>query len=80
MNPKHLSSTERQHTYTLQNASPNNNNSTSLTEKQFVIMHRKTCLNLMYYRTKKSASLHYFDTCFMHNIGGVSMIPYICSA
>ena len=26
----------------------------------------------MYYRTKKYASLRYFDTCFMHNIEGVS--------
>ena len=26
----------------------------------------------MYYKIKNSASLQYFDTCFMHNIGGVS--------
>ena len=26
----------------------------------------------MYFRTKKSASYRYFDTCFMYTIGGVS--------
>ena len=28
-------------------------------------------LRPMYYKTKKSASLSHFDTCFMHNIGRV---------
>ena len=27
---------------------------------------------LLYYKTKKSTSLRYFDTCFLHNIGRVS--------
>ena len=31
-----------------------------------------TCTIHIFYKTKKCASLRYVDTCFMHNIGGVS--------
>ena len=31
-------------------------------------------LQAMYCKTRKSASLRHFDTCFVHNIGGVTYI------
>jgi len=31
----------------------------------------------MHYKTNKSASLRYLDTCFMHNVGGVSGSLYM---
>ena len=35
-------------------------------------LRREFAYIFMYYKTENSASLRYFDTCFMLNIGGVS--------